>query len=327
MSASLETKLFGVASSFCDIVNDWERRLRPLASPFPPPEAVDAVVSAFWEMFHVADELEGENHDNGDLRHIKERFRSSIVWVVGRSRYHWRTMFRPHGFSGDHITIEWMYELEENGPFDPGQPAIVNCLDACYTSIPSFHAVCERRRHLCAIAVDEYASRGSLRVLDIACGGARYLSDFLTHPSVRADCTALHLVDQDPSAARILGTRFAGWRNVQHHCLPLRKILSLADRGPFDLIIISGLLDYLSHDQASSLIAFAHQALADGGAVAVTNFHPADRSAIVLDWGADWQIIHRDESDLASVFPSSMTVETTLSDNGSLVYALGRALR
>jgi hypothetical protein len=161
-------------------------------------------------------------------------------------------------------------------------------------------------------------------VLDVAGGGARYLRDFLETVTPGPD---LHLtvLDQDPAAIAFCQTQsLAAWPDhVRLQSAPIRELGDFIKQGELDVVISAGLFDYLSDVTARSLLAKAAAGLAPGGTIAITNYHPADRSRLVKSWLVDWELVYRNEEQCARLFPEGFRVETTVSANGSLVLAKG----
>ena len=60
-----------------------------------------------------------------------------------------------------------------------------------------------------------------------------------------------------------------------------------ADDAPFDVVISTGLFDYLSAEPARQLLAHMIALTRPGGTVAICNFSPEDASRAVKTW---WRI-------------------------------------
>ncbi|MDF3074722.1 MAG: methyltransferase, CheR-type [Alphaproteobacteria bacterium] len=313
------------ARHFTQFLADLERQLRKTGSTSPPLEAKQAVAQGFWNVFDAA--RKAERLISPDiLPDIKERFRTILMPWLCKSRNHGRAIVKPQGYSGDFMVIEYMYEMEHDPCDNPHQAAIVNCLDYAFNSIDSVQSVWERRRWLAGIANAELARRPDLRILDVACGGARYLRDALSC-AAGAEQALITLVDQDPAAlnyARDVSLlQYAA--QIETICVPIKSLSPVLNGRKFDLIICSGLFDYLGDMEAAFLLHGLASALEVGGMLAITNFHPQDRSAAIKDWGADWQIVFRNEQQVRQLFvPTQLDPAVHVSANGSLVMAAAR---
>ena len=316
--------LMTAVDDFRTTVSSWERRLRSSGSAVAPANAREAIVEAFWHLFATVRSFERDAQGR-DLTSMKRRFRDEIVWTLARSRFHWRSIFHPHGYAGDYMMIEWMYDLEASGTVDPSQPAIVGCLDAAYATLDSVQAVWERRHRLADLISSEFQRRGRrLRILDVACGGSRYLHDFLSSVPEALDSVSATLLDQDVAVRPLVEDRFRPWSDrIRFVCLPIKNLAAADLDGPFDLIVSSELFDYLDQPTASALVHHLSSRLTQDGLLALTNFSPEDRSAIAKDW-VGWQIVYRTEEQIRGLFPHHLVVSTAVSENRSLVYATGR---
>jgi SAM-dependent methyltransferase len=147
---------------------------------------------------------------------------------------------------------------------------VVNVLDRLFASLHSAHSVWRRRAWFARLVSDrlERSSR-PVRVLDIACGGSRYLRDVIDgrlHVTfVDQDAGALAFVDQwlpADAAARLL-------------CAPVRRLPDLLAPGEeFDLVISTGLFDYLPDADAAALAAHMCALRAPGGTAVNLQLRP-----------------------------------------------------
>jgi SAM-dependent methyltransferase len=299
-----------------------DRSMRREGITGPSAELKEEVASRFWELVRAIDRLDGARDDPG----LRGQCRDILGAWLFRCRYFNRSYYKPHGYAGDFRIIEWIYDLEGDPCADPTQPGIVNCLDHVFARFPCVQSVWERRHWLARLLREEYYRRGGrLRILDVACGGGRYLADFLS--SVPDACEVeLTVIDQDPAALEYCRTiSLSRWRpQLTARCLPIHRLLVTPSGGPFDVVISAGLFDYLNDDTAAGLLAHLVGVTAPGGVTAIANFHPADPSRNIRDWLQDWPLIHRDEAELSALFPEPAWVATSLSSNGALSFALAQ---
>ena len=83
----------------------------------------------------------------------------------------------------------------------------------------------------------------------------------------------------------------------------------LAPGAEFDLVISTGLFDYLPDADAAALAAQMCALRAPGGTVVICNFAPCDPSRTVTDWICDWPLIYRDATQLHDIFAPGTHVE------------------
>jgi SAM-dependent methyltransferase len=244
---------------------------------------------------------------------------------LDRSRHFNRSYHKPHGYAGDYRMVEWMYDLEGDPCADPTQPAIVNCLDYVFATVHSVRGVWERRHNFARLLAEEHRRHGRLRLLDVACGGARYTRDFLEGLPDAGD-VEVTLVDQDPAALAFCRTvSLAPWADrLTTLSLPVTRLAEAVPAGAFDVVLSAGLFDYLDDGPARALLAHMAALTAPGGLTVVANFHPGDPSRAVKDWLVDWPLVFRDEAALASLFPDPARVVTDRPGGGTLVYGTAR---
>ena len=130
-------------------------------------------------------------------------------------------------------------------------------------------------------------------------------------------------VDQDPAAIAYV----EGW--LPDHgsltaCAPARRLREAVTVDVFDVVISTGLFDYLPRDDARALLRDMTALTRPGGVTAICNFCPEDRSRLVKDHISDWPLIYRTAQDLTSLFPRPETVALDRSPDGGLIYAQAR---
>jgi SAM-dependent methyltransferase len=331
VSSNAEQIVRLAAQQVVDVLRAIDRKARHAGQTVPTVEERDAVATIFWEAiraFAAIDQRVG----------VAERVRCAAgarevlqPWLL-RSSLWSRSYLKPHGYAGDFRMLEWMYDLESDPCADPTKPAIVNLLDYLYSTVHSVRAVWHRRRwyaarvhELCATTL----TNQPVRILDLACGGSRYLRDSIPAGPGRGG-VELTFLDQDPAALAFVD----GWLpdgvrgSTRLICGPVREVRQLVSGGAdgagsgFDLVISTGLLDYLDDPAAKRLLAEMVRLARPGGLVAVCNFAPADASRIVKDWIVDWPLIYRDASALRELVPDGHAFAFDHSPDGGLVYAL-----
>jgi SAM-dependent methyltransferase len=316
-----------LATSLAHDIGNVDRRLRREGQTVPSGDAKQHVARSFWAFVDKAAQVEAQT--GVDLG-VRMHCRNVLAPWLWRSRFFNRSFHKPHGTAGDFRLIEWIYDLETDRCDDPTQPGIVNCLDHVYSTIPAVAGIQQRRRWFTRLLHAERDERrgGTLRVLDVACGGARHVRDFLE--SVR-DVSAVEvtLVDQDAAALEFCRTRaLVRWLTSARIETRSDSFVKLAEHlrdRRFDVIISTGLFDYLNDPIASHVLTQMASLLAPGGIVAFANFHTSDPSRVVKDWLLDWPLIYRDDGACAGLLPSTLAITPERPDNRVLCYVTGRA--
>ncbi len=326
-----EAAALSAADEFVAYALGFDRDHRRAGRTVPEAPERREFVDSFWTFVERLETAVGGRPASA-LPELRRAVVERVGPVLFRSRPIARSYWKPHGYTGDFRTMELIYDLEERAGLDPTQPALVNGLDFFYSTLHSVRGVWERRwafRDLLSRRLEESAGRaegegGGLAVLDVACGGARYIRDVVAS---ELDTSRLELlaIDQDAAAIEALrrGLASLGPR-LQAVSIPITALPGAVGERTFDVALSSGLFDYLDDDSARRLLALMASRLRPGGTLAITNFHPDDPSAFCKDWLGDWQLVFRREAEVRDLFPSDLEVTTRRSGDGSLVLAFGR---
>jgi extracellular factor (EF) 3-hydroxypalmitic acid methyl ester biosynthesis protein len=310
---------------FTTVLAGLERGARHERRTVPTPEERRLLREAFWErLIPVLERVDAQL--SGSTLAVARRDVQEVLnpWLL-RSGLWARSWLKPHGFPGDYRMLEWIYDLAHDECDPKDQPAAVNLLDDLYRSVHSVRAVWERRDWFAQLIADHVGHRRPVRLLDLACGGSRYVRDVIqAHGSAAVQPT---LVDQDPSALAFVRSWLPTATAATIICAPIRQTRELsltstsADARQFDVVISTGLFDYLETDTARALIAHACALTRPGGVVAISNFSPDDASRVVKDWVADWPLIYRTRQEVAALFPAGIAATLRRSTDGGLLYA------
>ena len=206
----------------------------------------------------------------------------------------------PRGYAGDFELIERLIDGQPGG--EPESDA--RLLDQIILNLPiveqhrakiAWQAACVRRR---------LDGRDRVRVLSIACGGARDLT--LLEPAQLARLSVV-LNDVDAGALALAGARLAprvaALAAVEGNVL--RRLTQLRALGPFEVIVVGGLLDYLPARPAAFLVRHLLRMLAPGGQLATTNIAAGNPWRLFLELLANWPLIHRDEPAMRALFAAA----------------------
>jgi SAM-dependent methyltransferase len=304
-----------------------DRRARREARTLPTQQEAATVRTIFWGGLipAIADAESALAADARDQLAVEAR--SMLAPWLLRSTYWSRSLIKPHGYAGDYRMVELMYDLEIAPEADPCAPAVVNVLDSLFRSVHSVQAVWHRRAWFAGLIEAALTDVDRpVRVLDVACGGSRYVRDVID----RRGPTAVHatFLDQDPAAV----AHVASWLPAPAHpharlvCAPIRDLpasipVAADPADGFDVVIATGVFDYLPDDAAHGLLDHMYAVTRPGGTVAICNFAPADRSRLVKSWLVDWPLIYRTDVELAGLFGIRPDPRVTASPDGGLLYA------
>ncbi len=251
-------------------------------------------------------EHEFSNHqllENNDIEEVQRALKPLIALTTNANR--WLT--KPHGYPGDFLTIDMVYDNKEEGTTQLGR-----IVDRCFLMLSATKAVQNRRSLLRDQILESIVKNRSQTtyVASFGCGPAREIFDvyqILEDPSL-LKCS---LIDSDPAALEFVQNKL--------EALELKPFVSLIQgnvlRFSFqrmqsvlqdqDLAYSIGLIDYFSDRAVMKFMNFVHAILKPGGRIILGNFHPNNPSKAVMEHLLDWPLIYRKESDLNHMFEMS----------------------
>jgi SAM-dependent methyltransferase len=318
MQSFEKQNVIDAAYRFIATVEEFDREFKRMGETIPSKQFKDRIALDFWLFVEVMAQCL-----HGDIKALQKECRDIVGPWLFRSRYFNRSYHKPHGYAGDFRIVEWMYDIENDKCDDPTQPGIINLLDYVFSTVHSVQSVWERRHFFKRLLNQEYERRGRrLRILDVACGGARYIQDFLKDIDA-GSAIEITLVDQDAAAINFCKTvslqQWASQLNIMH--IPVTRLASTLPEGAFDVVISAGLFDYLPSRLAKPLLAHMQRLTTSDGTLAITNFHTNDPSRHVKEWLVDWPLVFRTDAEVQALFPDPGLTQILHSPNKALVYA------
>jgi extracellular factor (EF) 3-hydroxypalmitic acid methyl ester biosynthesis protein len=226
-----------------------------------------------------------------------------------------RTFRKPLGYAGDY---EMMNMIHRNAP--EGRSLFAEAMHLLLVSQWPAQSVRNRIAQIKTTLVDEAArvvrSGRRIRVLNVGCGPAREVQDFLQESllSDHADFTFLDFNEETLQYVRQAFEevrRLHGRRATAHvlqmsvHQL-LRNAMRKGAQAPeqsFDFVYCAGLFDYLSNATCKALVELFYRWLTPGGLVAVANMHDSKPFRNFIEFILDWHLIYRDARTMWTFCP------------------------
>ncbi len=212
---------------------------------------------------------------------------------------------KPFGYDGDFKTIDMIYTNKPTGR------GIIPLIENYIYNMPVCQAVRNRKQFIVEYILKEKTAGKALNILNLGCGPAREIVDLAEHKE-HACLLRIINIDNDSNALTYARNLLNGKSdNIEVHYVvdnALRLALRNSNReryGLQDIIICSGLFDYLEEKWAIRLLKALTDLLKEEGLLIVGNLSNSNPCKAQMEWFCRWYIIHRDETDLREVFTRS----------------------
>jgi extracellular factor (EF) 3-hydroxypalmitic acid methyl ester biosynthesis protein len=282
-----------------------------------------AMVPAFNAMHERLEEVSESVEE--ELRPVHQNFaKRQLHPLMLCAPFAYRTFQKPLGYAGD-------YEMVNMIVRDPCEGASLYAKIVNTWFLRQWPAEAHRNRigHLSQLLTAEsrrVAQGGKpLRVLNLGCGPAREIQDFMTRDS-GCDNVQFTLLDFNSETidhtSRALEelrqrhgrrTRFEFQKKSVHHILKeagkpaVTSVGNGHSGGPrYDFIYCAGLIDYLSDKTCRQLINVLSGWLAPGALLAITSVDNSKPFRHMLEFVLDWHIIYRDAKQTLSLLPGHL---------------------
>jgi len=297
---------------FFSFARDVERTILKSGRSEPTANEIQDYSWKYWRAVdHLCDRLQASPINDP----LSDRSFRKFLELTVRCEAAWRSRFRPHGYPGDYRTMELFYRLEET----PDKESPPKCKTPGETLVESAFArthgirLIQKRAKILESFLVERLSAGHqrpLRMLDVGGGGARYFRRAI-RKVVDAN-VSYTIIDQDPSLPHFWCNEIPAdvARNVTIVSAPVKSLLSgeCAERLPdkFDLVMSSGLFDYLDQGTASQLAAHLFSMLRKPGALVIANMLNSEpgQAAFFRETIMDWHIVKRTDDEMRGLVPS-----------------------
>jgi extracellular factor (EF) 3-hydroxypalmitic acid methyl ester biosynthesis protein len=238
------------------------------------------------------------------------RLPSSTLWRIAGpwlefGSLQWRARNKPRGYAGD---FEMLAQIAANRVCDHPLGA---AFDRFFQAQAAPQAV-RNRIGLIAEAMTDFVRHrtdGPVRIVSIGSGPALDLQQLCRQlTQTQRQRLQIALVDLDPAALDYATSQLAPlvgsgqvWpirENLFRLAQPARGRSFLDD---VDMLVCSGLFDYLDDDSAAVLLSRFWQALHPQGQAWVFNFAPQNPSRAYMEWIGNWYLIYRTAEQMRQV--------------------------
>jgi extracellular factor (EF) 3-hydroxypalmitic acid methyl ester biosynthesis protein len=298
----LEQLEFGLGSA-----GDRQERERAILETVAP--RIIAVFNGrherFEEIIHAQPPEARGAHQEFVRRHWHKLFLGS---PFGHRTYH-----KPIGYAGDYEMMNMIYRNQPEG-LTLFEKLIHLLLVSQWPARSVRNRVAHLRENLVAETARAARAGKVARILNVGCGPAREVQDFLKE-SPLSDQAEFLLMDFNEETLLHAGQKLVDAKRRFSRRTPIRteqvsvyELLKRAQRRnggaeQFDLIYCSGLFDYLASDTCRALMNLWHDSLSPGGLMSVANMTDTKPFRHFIEFVLDWQLIYRDAREFLSLVP------------------------
>lgn len=234
-----------------------------------------------------------------------------------------RTFNKPLGYAGDYEMVNMMVR----NPYE-GTSLFGKILNFIFLSTPPVRAHRSRITYLTQMLLEETArARGNspkhrARFLNLGCGPAKEIQDFLKHHHV-CDWAEFLLLDFNDETLNHTAKTLSEIKQANERATKIelskksvQQILKEAARldhlGKFDVVYCAGLFDYLTDEVSARLLQIFYSLAKPGGLVTATNVADINPSRGWMEYALDWHLIYRNVEQFRSLVPDEAKSEAVV---------------
>ena len=210
-----------------------------------------------------------------------------------------RCFRKPRGYPGDAPLLDIIYGVEYFDADTRPPTALGAAIRAYLLDEPAARAVRYRRELLAALLDRVGGEVQRPRVLSVAAG---HLREVELSEVVRGGRVGEYLaLDQDAASLQEVQRRYGQFGLTTWHASLRPLLTSDHEFGPFDLIYVAGLYDYLAAPTARRLTRNLFALLTPGGRLLVANFLPGILDVGYMESFMDWKLIYRTRKEMLEI--------------------------
>jgi extracellular factor (EF) 3-hydroxypalmitic acid methyl ester biosynthesis protein len=242
----------------------------------------------------------------------REYFQKCLITYLSKSKLFKRSSTKPLGYAGDYEMINIIHRNSFEG--DDLFSQVLNKID-CETT--AARAVRNRRTYLYKKMRNLLISNvdgKDVKIMSVVCGPAFEFSDLIKGYEGKETAFNLEFIamDQDILALEDAKARIDPLVKHNPHIrvhfeqdnikrLIVEKTTSKNIYADMDFIYSPGLFDYLSDRASNRLIHKLYSFLKPGGLLVIGNFGMYNPQRFIMEYGAEWFLIHRGEYELKAL--------------------------
>ncbi|MCA9177833.1 MAG: class I SAM-dependent methyltransferase [Planctomycetales bacterium] len=238
---------------------------------------------------------------------------SSVFWkeagdTLQRGSLQAHARFKPHGYAGDFEMLDRLVRQDVRGE------GLEQAFDRYFQHHPAPRAVRNRTQWVADKLLEVVATTAGdqpVRVVSVGSGPAADIHLALqTMDRRERSRLRVCLLDLDANGLEFARRRLTdpAHGGLDEQQLELRREnlfrLPRRDDDPSlraELIVCTGLFDYLPDADAEQLLRWLERHRAPGGTLVMMNFSPDNGSRAYMEWAGMWYLIHRTEAEMRAL--------------------------
>ena len=217
--------------------------------------------------------------------------------IYGKSPFGSRLQKWPRGYAGDFETVEYICDCANRVE----EPSLAHYLEEMSLRCPIAAQHRGKIRHQADLVHQTIQTKAAPAILSVGCGGCRDLM-LITHELGARPCK-LVLNDLESDAIQLAEARLSRTSAQRHYVvntvLRPEALDQISRHGPYDLVVLGGVLDYFSDKLTVFLIKRLYSLLKPDGRLFFTNIHAGNVYRPWMEYLADWFLIERSMEDIA----------------------------
>ncbi|NKB24849.1 MAG: methyltransferase domain-containing protein [Kiritimatiellae bacterium] len=242
-----------------------------------------------------------------------------------------RTYTKPLGYAGDYGMINMIL-----GDARKGKSLFAKTINALF--LEAAPSVAHQNRILVLRELLEKKIKrrsdkhsGPLKVLNVACGPAKEVRDFIQLSPCADDCE-MTLLDFSPEALHYAERSTKEVLEASNCKMKLHVIEKSVDQllresigqtpgqsvvpDKYDYVYCAGLFDYLTSSVCQRLTTLFYKWVRPGGLVAITNLHTSNPAKGLMEYILEWNVVHRSEQELKRLVTTEGVIDTFADKTG-----------
>ncbi len=219
--------------------------------------------------------------------------------IFDHSLMHRRTRWKPMGYAGDFLVIDWIYTQKT------ADSGLGKKIDELFHSYEAAQAVRNRKAYFIKICAElSRKTQSRIDVLDLGCGSCRDVLE--AHQRCNNGVQYFfHCVDHEPKAIEYAKSLVGGTDAEPYIQLDCSNVFRFDTAKRYDLIWSAGVFDYLSDRAAAILIRKCWKYLKEGGLLVFGNFSPQNPTRKGMELVSKWTLLHRTANELVKICEES----------------------